>query len=110
MQFLIVPHCPHMVKYTCIIGFFIYDWSLRHGAVSNEEGVLNLSDIRRLYVRKKAGFRQGEESLISQLKEVLGDRLEGCGIYHRYDVDGLSGEDYEKAVSTVFSEIGRAHV
>ena len=63
-----------------------------------------MSDIRRLYVRKKAGFRQGEESLTAELKEVLGDRIEGCGIYHRYDVDGLSGEDYEKAVSTVFSE------
>ena len=63
-----------------------------------------MSDIRRLYVRKKAGFRQGEESLTAELKEVLGDRIEGCGIYHRYDVDGLSEDDYEKAVSTVFSE------
>ena len=44
---------------------------------SNEEGVLNLSEIRRLYVRKKAGFRQGEESLTAELKEVLGDRIEG---------------------------------
>lgn len=63
-----------------------------------------MSEIRRLYVRKKAGFRQGEESLTAELKEVLGDRIEGCGIYHRYDVDGLSEDDYEKAVSTVFSE------
>ena len=66
--------------------------------------MLNLSDIRRLYVRKKAGFRQGEESLTAALREVLGDRIEGCGIYHRYDVDGLSDADYEKAVATVFSE------
>ena len=63
-----------------------------------------MSDIRRLYVRKKAGFRQGEESLTAALREVLGDRIEGCGIYHRYDVDGLSDADYEKAVATVFSE------
>ena len=63
-----------------------------------------MSAIRRLYVRKKEGFRQGEESLAASLKEVLGDRIEGAGIYHRYDVDGLTDEDYEKAVATVFSE------
>lgn len=63
-----------------------------------------MSAIRRLYVRKKEGFRQGEESLVSSLKEVLGDRIEGAGIYHRYDVDGLTEEDYAKAVATVFSE------
>ena len=63
-----------------------------------------MSDIRRLYVRKKDGFRQGEESLTSQLREVLGDRISDSAIYHRYDVDGLTDEDYEKAVATVFSE------
>lgn len=66
--------------------------------------MLNLSDIRRLYVRKKEGFRQGEESLTAQLKEILGDRISDSAIYHRYDVDGLTDEDYEKAVATVFSE------
>ena len=63
-----------------------------------------MSDIRRLYVRKKEGFRQGEESLTGQLREVLGDRISDSAIYHRYDVDGLTDEDYEKAVATVFSE------
>lgn len=66
--------------------------------------MLKVSDIRRLYVRKKEGFRQGEESLTSQLREVLGDRISDSAIYHRYDVDGLTDEDYEKAVATVFSE------
>ena len=63
-----------------------------------------MSDIRRLYVRKKEGFRQGEESLTAQLREILGDRISDSAIYHRYDVDGLTDEDYEKAVATVFSE------
>lgn len=63
-----------------------------------------LSDIRRLYVRKKEGFRQGEESLVAALKEVLGDRIRGAAVYHRYDVDGLGDDDYEKAVAAVFSE------
>ena len=63
-----------------------------------------MSAIRRLYVRKKEGFRQGEESLTFQLNEVLGNRLAETAVYHRYDVDGLTEEDYEKAVATVFSE------
>ena len=53
-----------------------------------------MSAIRRLYVRKKEGFRQGEESLTSQLNEVLGNRLAETAVYHRYDVDGLTEEDY----------------
>ena len=63
-----------------------------------------MSDIRRLYVRKKKGFRQGEESLAASLKEILGDRIREAAIYHRYDVDGLNDDDYEKAVAAVFSE------
>lgn len=66
--------------------------------------MLILSAIRRLYVRKKEGFRQGEERLTRQLKEVLGDRISDSAIYHRYDVDGLTEEDYGKAAATVFSE------
>ena len=69
-----------------------------------KEKVCTLSDIRRLYVRKKENFRQGEESLTAQLKEILGERIHETAIYHRYDVDHLSGDDYEKAVATVFSE------
>ena len=53
-----------------------------------------MSDIRRLEVRKKEGFRQGEESLTAQLKEILGDRISDSAIYHLYDVDGLTDEDY----------------
>ena len=63
-----------------------------------------MSEIRRLYVRKKENFRQGEESLALQLKEILGDRIREAAIYHRYDVDHLDAEDYQKAVATVFSE------
>ena len=68
-----------------------------------KEKVCTLSDIRRLYVRKKENFRQGEESLTAQLKEILGERIHETAIYHRYDVDHLSSDDYEKAVATVFS-------
>ena len=63
-----------------------------------------MSDIRRVYVRKKEGFRQEEERLAAELAEILGGRIRGAAIYHRYDVEGLDAEEYEKARITVFSE------
>jgi phosphoribosylformylglycinamidine synthase len=66
--------------------------------------VFLLAKIRRLYVRKKEGFCQAEARLCEGLKEVLGDRISSAAIYHRYDVEGISDADYEKAKVTVFSE------
>ena len=63
-----------------------------------------LSTIRRLYVRKKEGFRQVEKSLCNDLKEILGDKIDSVAIYHRYDVQGINDADYEQAKVTVFSE------
>ena len=66
--------------------------------------MFNLASIRRLYVRKKEGFRQAETRLCNALREVLGNRIEGVAIYHRYDVEGINNTDYEQAKVTVFSE------
>lgn len=63
-----------------------------------------MSEIKRVYVRKKAGFRQEEERLTKELFECLGSRIHGAAIYHRYDVEGLTEDEYEKARVTVFSE------
>ncbi len=60
--------------------------------------------IKRVYVRKKEGFRQEEERLAAELSEFLGSRIRGAAIYHRYDVEGLTAEEYETARVTVFSE------
>lgn len=60
--------------------------------------------IKRVYVRKKEGFRQEEERLLSALSEFLGDRAREAAIYHRYDVEGLTEEEYRRACLTVFSE------
>ena len=63
-----------------------------------------MQTIKRVYVRKKEGFRQEEERLTKELGEFLGNRINGAALYHRYDVEGISPEDYEKAKVTVFSE------
>ena len=63
-----------------------------------------MSSIQRLYVRKKENFREEEARLFDALSECLGEKLTAVALYHRYDVEGLSGEEYEKAEVTVFSE------
>lgn len=60
--------------------------------------------IQRIYVRKKKEYRQAEERLLTKLKEILEERIEKVEIYNRYDVEGLTKEEFEKAIKTVFSE------
>ncbi len=63
-----------------------------------------MAGIKRIYVRKKEGFRQEEERLVSALSEFLGDRVKEAAVYHRYDVEGLTEAEYAQACITVFSE------
>lgn len=65
---------------------------------------MSVSAIRRLYVRKKPGFRQEEEHLCREMNEFLGGRLTETALYHRYDVEGLHQDEYQLASCTVFSE------
>ena len=60
--------------------------------------------VHRIYVEKKAGFRNEAESLAADLKDTLGLNPAGVRVINRYDVDGLSDELFEYVVSTVFSE------
>lgn len=68
------------------------------------EELFFLLQIRRMYVRKKEGFRQEEERIRSELQEIIDGLLSNLSLYHRYDVEGLTDEEYEKARVTVFSE------
>ncbi|MBQ6985467.1 MAG: phosphoribosylformylglycinamidine synthase, partial [Oscillibacter sp.] len=50
-------------------------------------------------------MRQEAESLCRELRSVLGiEALRGVHIIHRYDVEGLDGPTFDRAVRTVFSE------
>ncbi|MBQ9492294.1 MAG: phosphoribosylformylglycinamidine synthase [Oscillibacter sp.] len=61
--------------------------------------------VRRVYVEKKEGLRQEAESLCRELRSVLGvSALRGVRIIRRYDVEGLDGSTFDRAVRTVFSE------
>jgi len=62
-------------------------------------------NVKRLFVEKKPGFDIEAQKLLADFKENLGlGGIEKVRIVLRYDVEGLSESDYERAVSTVFSE------
>lgn len=61
--------------------------------------------IRRIFVEKKKGFDVEARKLYDDLRENLGIRgLTGVRIVNRYDVQGLSDQQYHKARNTIFSE------
>ena len=63
-------------------------------------------EVRRVFVEKKRGFDIEAEHLCIELKQNLGiDGLSKVRIINRYDISGVSDEDYRKAVELIFSEI-----
>ncbi|MFZ5639852.1 MAG: phosphoribosylformylglycinamidine synthase [Bacillota bacterium] len=64
-----------------------------------------MSGVRRIYVEKKKPFAVEAGSLYADLKENLGiGGLTGVRIINRYDISGISDEEYENARHTIFSE------
>jgi len=61
--------------------------------------------VRRIYVEKKQGFDVEACSLLGDLRENLGLKgLEAVRVINRYDVSGITDEEYQKARTTIFSE------
>ncbi|CFX40616.1 Phosphoribosylformylglycinamidine synthase, FGAM [Syntrophomonas zehnderi OL-4] len=61
--------------------------------------------VKRILVEKKPGFDVEARHLYLDLKENLGiSKLERVRIINRYDISGLSDQDYERAKNTIFSE------
>ena len=61
--------------------------------------------VRRIYVEKKPGLRQEAQSLLRELRSVVGvSALEDLRLLNRYDVEGLDEAAFRRAVGTVFSE------
>ena len=61
--------------------------------------------VRRIYVEKKPGLRQEAQSLLRELRSVVGvSALEDLRLLNRYDVEGLEEAAFRRAVGTVFSE------
>lgn len=64
-----------------------------------------MSDVIRLFVEKRKGFDVEASQMLWDLRHNLGLKcIEGLRLINRYDVAGLSREDFEKAKGTIFSE------
>ena len=61
--------------------------------------------VRRLFVEKKKGFDIEAQGLLSDFKYSLGiDENAEIRLFNRYDIEGLSEDDFQRAKVTVFSE------
>lgn len=61
--------------------------------------------VKRLFVEKKKGFDIEAQHMLKDLTENLGIKsLQNLRILNRYDVSGLSIDEFEAATRTVFSE------
>ncbi len=59
----------------------------------------------RIFVEKKPGFDVEARGLLSDLRENLGmDNLTGVRIVNRYDIEGITEDEYKAAKPLVFSE------
>ena len=60
--------------------------------------------IKRLFVEKKKGFDIEAEELKSDLVENLGlSGLTGVRVINRYDIDGISDEELQKVLPSVYA-------
>ncbi len=64
-----------------------------------------MSGVRRIFVEKKEGFNVEARSLLSDFRDnLLINGLKNLRVILRYDVEGLSDEEFQAALNTVFSE------
>ena len=64
-----------------------------------------MENVRRIYVEKKDGFDIEAKEVLEDLRQNLSmTGLERVRIINRYDVEGISDEEYAKARNLIFSE------
>ena len=64
-----------------------------------------MADVRRIYVEKKPGFDVEAKEVFADLRENLGMKgLSSVRIINRYDIEGITDEEYQKARCLIFSE------
>ena len=64
-----------------------------------------MSTVRRIYVEKRPDYRVRAKELMQEIKEYLNiQTVEGIRVLIRYDVENVSDETLQAALTTVFSE------
>jgi len=70
-----------------------------------QRGRVNMNNVKRIYVEKKSGFDIEAQALYRDLKYNLGIKgLEYVRILNRYDVEGITDDEYRACRDTIFSE------
>ena len=63
------------------------------------------NDVKRIYVEKKAGYNVEAVNLLSDIRQNLGlDNITSLRILHRYDISGMTADEYSRARTLIFSE------
>ena len=64
-----------------------------------------MSEVIRVFVEKRPGFDVEAQHIKTDLIDNLGMKsITGLRLLNRYDVSGLSPEEFQKAKNTIFSE------
>ena len=64
-----------------------------------------MADVIRVYVEKRSSFDVEAKQMLSDLRDNLGmKQITGLRLANRYDISGLTKEEFEKAKYTVFAE------
>lgn len=64
-----------------------------------------MQNVLRVFVEKKEGFNIEAKHILADLRDVLGlASIKDLRLVNRYDVEGLTQEEFEQAVGLVFSE------
>ena len=64
-----------------------------------------MADVRRIYVEKKAGFDVEAKEILADLRENLDMKgLSDVRIINRYDIEGVTDDEYARARELIFSE------
>ncbi|HIU57373.1 MAG TPA: phosphoribosylformylglycinamidine synthase [Candidatus Ornithomonoglobus merdipullorum] len=64
-----------------------------------------MADVRRIYVEKKAGFDVEAKEILADLRENLDmTGLSDVRIINRYDIEGITDDEYTRARGLIFSE------
>ena len=64
-----------------------------------------MAEVLRVFVEKKDGFAVEAGHVFADLRETLGiSGLSSLRLFNRYDVEGLSSQEFSEAVETILSE------
>ena len=91
----------------CKIRWILYNESIAaHKTVQKRRMIeFTMGNVKRIYVEKKAPFAVKARELKEEISSYLGiTGVKDVRVFIRYDVENISGETFERAVNSVFSE------